>query len=52
MKNGEIRLVGGKNLWQGYVEMVLFGTWRKINYFYNKGAQVICQQLGYSPYGN
>ena len=53
IKEGDIRLVGGNNLWQGRVEIFLSGVWGTVSDFYgtsSTAAEVVCRQLGYNIY--
>ena len=52
IKEGDIRLVGSGNPWEGRVEIFLSGVWGSVS---DDGAgttdaRVICRQLGYSSY--
>ena len=52
-KEWQIQLVGGGVLWEGRVEVYLFGEWGTAsghNYRYYS-AHAVCRQLGYSVYG-
>ena len=47
---GDIRLVGGMNLWEGRVEVFLSNEWGTV-YDYgadSNDARVVCRQLGYA----
>ena len=48
--SGEIRLVGGTSVSEGYVEMYLNGEWGRVCSDSMSGdeANVICRQLGYN----
>ena len=54
-KEGDIRLVGGRHLWEGRVEIFLSGVWGTISDDgpsntggpSNTAAAVVCRQLGY-----
>ena len=49
IKEGDIRLVGGRYLWEGRVEIFLSGAWGTISDdvpSYTASA-VVCRQLGY-----
>jgi hypothetical protein len=51
---GDIRLVGGSNHWEGRVEVFLSREWGTMNDDYYGGmatTRVICRQLGYSVQG-
>ena len=52
MKEGDIRLVGGRYLWEGRVEIFLSGVWGSVNHngAYSDDAKVVCRQLGYNTY--
>ena len=52
VKKGDIRLVGGSYLWQGRVEIFLYGIWGTMtdDGAYSDEAEVICRQLGYNTY--
>ena len=47
--SGEVRLVGGTSMSEGYVEMYLNGEWGRVCSDSMSGdeANVICKQLGY-----
>ena len=50
IKEGDIRLVGGRHLWEGQVEIFLSGVWGTVS---DDGAEftdavVVCRQLGYN----
>ena len=52
IKEGDIRLVGSGNSWEGRVEIFLSGVWGSVS---DDGAgttdaRVVCRQLGYSSY--
>ena len=52
IREGEIRLVGGRHSWEGRVEIFLSGVWGTVS---DDGAgsidaRVVCRQLGYSTY--
>ena len=52
MKESEVRLVEGNNLWEGRVEIFSSGIWGSIS---NSGtgvleARAICRELGYNQY--
>ena len=49
IKEGDIRLVAGSYLWQGLVEIFLYGVWGSINSAGDE-ASVVCRQLGYNTY--
>ena len=65
VKEGDIRLVAGSYLWQGFVEIFLDGIWGRIDYdgvafsypirgtigATSSDARVVCRQLGYNTYG-
>ena len=50
IKEGDIRLVPSRYLWQGLVEIFLNGVWGRINDFNAniEEAKVVCRQLGYN----
>ena len=54
MKEGDIRLVGGRYLWEGRVEIFLSGVWGTISddmaYYYRDNAVIVCKQLGYNTF--
>ena len=49
---GDIRLVGGKYLWEGRVEIFLSGVWGTVSYdgAHRDEAVIVCRQLGYNTY--
>ena len=50
--HGEIRLIGG--YYYGRIEVCFGGIWSKICgdiFWDHREATVVCQQLGFSPYG-
>ena len=51
---GDIRLVGGKAVWEGDVQIFFCGSWKSVAYggyrHYYFTSQVVCRQLGYSLY--
>ena len=51
-KELDIRLVGGKYLWEGRVEIFLHGVWGTFcdDGAYTNDAFVVCRQLGYTIY--
>ena len=51
--DGKIRLQGSTNVLVGRVEVCVNGTWTTVcdEHWDDNDARVICQQLGYSPYG-
>ena len=51
-KEWDIRLVGGKYLWEGRVEIFLHGVWGTFcdDGAYTNDASVVCRQLGYTIY--
>lgn len=51
--NGTVRLRGGSSTY-GRVEVCVNESWSTIcsDYWVYEDAAVICNQLGYSPYGN
>ena len=54
IKEGDIRLVGGRYLWEGRVEILLSGEWGTISHdgASNTNAVIACRQRGYNSYGN
>ena len=52
MNYGDVRLVGGKYMWEGRVEVFSSGVWRSFEKPYssrqNDFAKVVCRQLGYN----
>ena len=52
INEGDIRLVGGKYLWEGRVEIFLFGVWGTVSddRAGTAAARVVCRQLGYNTY--
>ena len=52
-QDGNIRLVGGSNNWEGRVEMYMAETWGIISdtSWTTTEAQVVCRQLGHSAEG-
>ena len=53
-ENGDIRLVGGTNQYEGRVEICWNEAWGTVchDYWSTQDAQVACRQLGYSTIGN
>ena len=51
---GEIRLIGGSNEYQGRVEVCNNGQWETVcdDDFGTEEAKVVCRQLGFSDAGN
>ena len=52
IKEGDIRLVGSRYLWEGRVEIFLFGAWGTVSddRAGTAAARVVCRQLGYNTY--
>ena len=52
-EHGTVRLQGGTSS-TGRVEVCVNGTWGTLcsDFWDNNDATVVCNQLGYSPYGN
>ena len=52
IKEGDIRLVGGRYLWEGRVEIFLHGVWGTVSDdgASHNDAEVVCRQLGYTTY--
>ena len=52
INKGDIRLVGGRYLWEGRVEIFLFGVWGTVSHdgAGTAAAVVVCRQLGYTTY--
>ena len=48
--NGDVRLVGGSNPFEGRIEVCFYNQWGTIcdSFWGNEEARVICRQLGYS----
>ena len=51
--NGDIRLRGGSNIYEGRVEVCWNETWGTVcdGYWSTNDANVACRQLGFSPSG-
>ena len=51
--NGDIRLMGGSNIYEGRVEVCWNETWGTVcdGYWSTYDANVACRQLGFSPSG-
>ena len=51
--NGDIRLRGGSNMYEGRVEVCWNETWGTVcdGYWSTNDANVACRQLGFSPAG-
>lgn len=47
--NLKVRLAGGRNRYEGRVEVQLFGKWGTVcdDNFGSRSAQVVCRMLGY-----
>ena len=52
VKEGDIRLVGGRYLWEGRLEIFLSGVWGTISDdgATSTNAEIVCRQLGYTTY--
>ena len=52
-RNGDMRLAGGANCYEGRVEVCLDGLWQTVcdDSWGSADAQVVCRQLGYQPSG-
>ena len=52
IKEGDIRLVGGRHSWEGRVEIFLSSKWGTVtdNGAGTTDARVVCRQLGYNTY--
>ena len=52
--NGDLRLVGGANAWEGRLEVYYSSRWGTIcdDYFNVNEANVACWQLGYTGYSS
>ena len=50
IKEGDIRLVGGRHMWEGRVEIFLLNIWGTVSDYGTSytDATVVCRQLGYS----
>ena len=52
VKEGDIRLVGGRYMWEGRVEIFLHGVWGTVSDdgTSSTDAVVVCRQLGYNTF--
>ncbi len=54
--NGDIRLIGGRTVYEGRVEMCLHGYWGGVcpsdAHWGYSDATVVCRQLGYTENGS
>ena len=52
MKEGDVRLVGGRYLWEGCVEIFVSGVWGTVSDYTasHTEARIVCRQLGYNTY--
>ena len=52
IKEGDIRLVEGRYMWEGRVEMFLRNAWRTVSDdgTSSTDAAVVCRQLGYNTF--
>ena len=52
-RNGDIRLIGGTNCYEGRVEVCLDEQWQTVcdDSWGSSDAEVVCRQLGYLPSG-
>ena len=50
---GDVRLVGNSNDWEGTVELCLDRAWGSVcdRYWGPKDAEVVCRQLGFATQG-
>ena len=48
---GDIRLVGGTDPWEGRVEIFLSDEWGVVCSYRSYAAWTVCRQLGYHVYG-
>lgn len=53
-KNGKARLVGGRNAYEGRVEICFNGEWGSVCglQWYDSSVDLVCKQLGYKTPGN
>jgi deleted-in-malignant-brain-tumors protein 1 len=52
--DGEVRLIGGANKYEGRVEICINGAWGTVCYSYYwdvRDARVVCRQLGHQELG-
>ena len=52
IKEGDIRLVGGRYTWEGRVEIFLHGVWGTVSddLTSKTDASIVCRQLGYNTF--
>ena len=51
-QNGNLRLTGGKNKYEGVLEYCNSGHWSPFCHLDDEEATVACKQLGYQPYAS